>query len=119
LVGVLLLTPTTSEAQERLEIGLPYTPQTPGYFFTDAQVEDMGREVLRVEALEKKITVLESLVEAYKQKDEWASGYRLELTEALERAEKMQSSGFWRDLKIGSSWLGIGVALGWGLGVAN
>ena len=79
----------------------------------------MGLDVLRIQALERKITILESLVTALEEKDEWATGYRLELIDSLERAEKIQSRGFWRDLKLGTSWLGVGVALGWGLGVAQ
>lgn len=115
----LFLLPTTSEAQERLEVGLPFTPQTSGYFFTDSQVEDMGREVLRVRAMETKIVILQDLLEAYREKDSWATGYRLELIETLGRAEDLESSGFWRDLRIGSTWLTIGLGVGLVIGVAQ
>lgn len=72
----------------------------------------MGRNVLRVAGLETKLEVLTELIEAYREKDSWSTGYRLELIEALGRAEELESSGFWRDLRIGTTWASFGLAVG-------
>ena len=104
--------PSELQAQERVLPEVPFTADTSGWFFTDAQVTEMARDVEKVQLLEEKVRTLEELNALRDWQVEAEREYRDIYSTLLDEAKDAYSPTFWQRVPAV-----IYVGLGMGLGV--
>ena len=86
------------QAQERVEPGLPFYSDSAGWFFTNSQVEEMARDIERLQLLEEKVSVLEELNALQSEQVVREREYRGIYDGLLDDALKAQKRSFWESI---------------------
>lgn len=109
--GMMMGAPSELQGQERVLPEVPFTADTTGWFFTDAQVAEMARDVEKVQLLEEKVRTLEELNALREWQIEVEKSYRDVYDDLLEEAKDAYSPTFWQRVPA-IIYVGAGMGLG-------
>lgn len=85
-----------------------------GWYFTDAMVQDLGRDVVRLSDLEEKVAILKELLALKDRKAAEDSVWIDDLYRRLDEAKELSKPSFWESIPP-VVWVSVGVALAYPL----